>query len=126
MHAATSGNIYLTDNEKLKKIDQGGHTETMAGELVEKTFRRPDMTWGIWSDKNENIYVAIYESQKVKKITSDKKVSVVAQTCGMWSPVGGLVAPNGDYWLLENSTFNKTPVEKITVEGKRVVYANRE
>ena len=110
---------------------RNGEVETLATNLNERKLTQfmvndPHLLMGVWTDKNENAYVAIYGGRMVKKISPDKKVSVVAETSIGWSPTGGLVAPNGDYWLLECSPVNTVRVEKITKDGKRIIYSSTE
>ena len=131
MTASPKGDIYLIDRFDLKKIDKNGHAETLASNLSERKFSQltvnsPHLLMGVWTDKNENAYVAVYGGRMVKKISPDKKVSIVAETSIGWSPTGGLVAPNGDFWLLECSVTNAVRVERITTDGKRIIYSNTE
>jgi hypothetical protein len=131
MTATAEGNLYLIDRYDLIKIDQRGHVQTLAEDLQERKLTQftvidPHLAMGVWTDKKENVYVAIYGARKVKKITPDKKISVVAETSVTWSPTGGLVAPNGDYWLLEYSLTNEARVEKITTGGERIIFSGNE
>ena len=131
MTSSLKGNIYLIDHFDLKKIDSNGEVETLAINLNERKLTQfmvndPHLLMGVWTDKNENAYVAVYGGRMVKKISPDKKVTVVAETSIGWSPTGGLVAPNGDYWLLECSPANSVRVEKITKDGKRIIYSSTE
>ena len=131
MTATPEGNVYLIDAYDLKKVEPNGNVKIMAENIPERkltqfTVNDSHLAMGLWTDKKENVYVAIYGARKVKKITPDKKVSVVVETSMMWSPTGGLVAPNGDFWLLEYSQTNQARVERITVDGERIVYSGAE
>jgi len=77
---------------------------------------------GLTTDTNENVYVADFSGRAVKKIDTGGKVSTIAQTSIPWSPAGTLVAPNGDFWILECSVTNAVRVEKISSDGSRTVY----
>lgn len=122
-----TGSVYLVDLYDLKKIDQHGHVETLATQLQERSFTQffvndPHQLMGLTTDKNENVYVAVYGARKVKKITPGGKVFTVAETGMTWSPTGVLSAPNGDLWILESSPTNSVRVERITKDGRRIIY----
>lgn len=121
------GNLYLIDGPDLKKIDTNGNIEVLAPSIAEKKasqFAVSDQhaAMGLWTDKEENVYVAIYGARLVKKVTPDKKVSEVIHTSFRWSPTGGLLADNGDLWLLEASPLNEVRVERITKSGQRTIF----
>jgi hypothetical protein len=131
MTATSKGDLYLIDAFDLKKVDTKGRVYTLAKNIQERKLTQgmvndSHLAMGLWTDPKENVYVAIYGGRKVKKITPDQKVSVVAETSLLWSPTGGLVAPNGDFWLLECSPVNKVRVERVTTDGKRTIYADSE
>jgi hypothetical protein len=131
MTATADGDVYLIDRHDLVKMDAKGHLERIASNLQERkltqfTVNDPHLAMGVWTDKKENVYVAIYGARKVKKISPDKKVSVAYETAMWWSPTGGLMAPNGDFWLLEYSQTNEARVERITAAGERTIYSSTE
>jgi hypothetical protein len=39
-----------------------------------------------------------------------------------WSPSGGLLAPNGEIWLLEYSVTNSVRVRRLGRDGREQVY----
>lgn len=127
MTRSERGNIYLIDGLDLKKIDVNGNVELMASAIAEKkltqfTVSDQHAAMGLWTDRQENVYVAVYGARVVKKVTPDKKVTEVLQTSLRWSPTGGFLAPNGDFWLLECSPLNEVRVERITKNGLRTIY----
>jgi DNA-binding beta-propeller fold protein YncE len=77
---------------------------------------------GLWLDQDENVYVAVYSGRVVKKVDREGKVTVAARSGVPWSPTGGLVAPNGDLWLLENSMTNAVRVRQIRRDGTEKIY----
>ncbi len=119
--ASPDGTVYLMDLFDLKKVDQNGHVTTMAGSLQKKD-KEPNSVMGLSTDNQENVYVAVISEHQIKKVTSAGKVSVVAQTSIPWSPSGILMAPNGDCWILECSITNTVRVERITPDGRRIIY----
>ena len=127
MTRSERGNIYLIDGPDLKKIDVQGNVKLLVSAIAEKkltqfTVSDQHAAMGLWTDKHENVYVAVYGARVVKKVTPDKKVSEVIQTSFRWSPTGGFLAPNGDFWLLECSPLNEVRVEQITKLGHRIIY----
>ena len=121
------GIVYLIDVVDLKKVDQEGVVTVIAEKLADKKFTQPfvDLNHylsGVSLDKAGNIYVADYSGRQVKKIAQSKQVSVIAETRIPWSPTGSLLASNGDFWVLENSMTNEVRVERITKDGKRIIY----
>ena len=75
---------------------------------------------GIWTDRSRHVYVASYGTREVKKIFPDERVEVVARSSPPYSPTGGLIAPNGDLWLLEYSgpIPDRVRVRRMTPGGR--------
>lgn len=131
MTASPKSNIFLIDRHDLKKVNAQGIVQTLATNLDERKLTQfivndARLLMGVWTDNKENAYVAIYGGRMVKKVSPDKKISIVAETSVGWSPTGGFVAPNGDFWLLEYSLANTARVERITPDGKRTIYSSAE
>lgn len=128
MTSTLSGTVYLIDLYDLKKVDRSGQVTTVASQLQENRFPQmlttpdPHYVMGLSVDINENVYVAVYGARKVKKVTPAGRVFTVAQTSMSWSPTGVFSAPNGDLWILECSPTNAVRVERITKEGRRIIY----
>jgi sugar lactone lactonase YvrE len=69
-----SGNIFVIDEDKIKKMTPDGTVTTVAGSglhgfldgaVAEAEFAMP---WGIALDKQGNIYVADWENYRIRKI----------------------------------------------------------
>lgn len=83
--ADASGNLYVADsgNHKIRKITQDGVVTTLAGSTqgssdgtgASAQFNYP---MGVAIDGSNNIYVADYFNQKIRKITSSGDVSTLA------------------------------------------------
>lgn len=127
MTVTDEGIIYLVDLYDLKRIDKQGHVTTVALQLQERSWSQFFVNdihaiMGISTDKQKNVYAAVYSGKKVKKISPAGKVTVFAETSIPWSPTGTLLAPNGDFWILECSVMNAVRVERITKDRKRIIY----
>lgn len=127
MMASAEGTVYLTDAGDLRRISPGGEVVTLARDLKERrlsehVFGDGHNLMGLWQDEDGNVYVASYSGRLVKKITPAGRVEVVARSHVPWGPTGGLLAPNGDLWLLEYSDYNTTRVRQIRREGTEKIY----
>jgi hypothetical protein len=127
MTASPDGIVYLIDGPDLREVAPDGTVTTRARDLKERsvtqiTVGESHVLMGVWVDGRKNVYVAGYGARVVKKVTPDGRVSVVARTPFPWSPTGGMVAPNGDLWLLETSTTNRVRVQRITSDGRTHTY----
>lgn len=127
MTVTDDGIVFLIDLYDLKRIDQKGHVTTIAVQLQERSWTQFFVNdihsiMGISTDKQKNVYAAVNSGRVVKKISPVGKVSEVIKTSVPWSPIGTLMAPNGDFWILEGSGANNVRVECITKDGKRIIY----
>jgi streptogramin lyase len=103
---APDGVIYVVDAGDLKRIDLRGKVTTLARGLITRSLSQFHVSdqhavMGLWLDRASNVYAAIYSGRVIKKISPNGRVTVVARSSIPWSPTGGLVAPNGDLWVLE-------------------------
>jgi streptogramin lyase len=116
MTVTQNGTVYLVDYWDLTRVNRDGSVTVIARDLAELSTSRlqrlaqrlaPNL-WGdrhaimgLWTDAAENVYVAVNSARMVKKVTPAGQVSIVARSSLPWSPTGGLIAPNGDLWVLE-------------------------
>ena len=117
MYATKNGIVYFIDLTDLYKLENGNF-KLLAKNLHERTsiFEYGSLIhnlYGIWTDKDENIYVAVLGGQVVKKITANGKVSNVVYSSGLWSPDSGLFDDDGNLWLMESNILNEVRVRKI-------------
>jgi len=127
MTVTSEGVVFAIDFHDLKKIDSNGQVTTLAKSLPDKKFTQLFLSEqhylsGLSTDKENNIFVADYSGRQVKKISPSGQRSVVAETVIPWSPSGQLIAPNGDFWLLEYSITNACRVERISAHGQRTIF----
>jgi hypothetical protein len=124
---ASDGTVYLVDLFSVKKISPAGVVTTLAADLQEKSLTQlmvndSHQLMGITTDGKGNVLVASYGARKVKRISAEGRVSTVVQTNIGWSPTGVLQSASGDLWILECSPTNAVRVERITADGKRIIY----
>lgn len=118
MHVSNKGILYFIDKHDLYKISAKGKAQLVAAHLSSYTatfsYLGPSFSaMGIWTDSEENIYVANFSGQVVKKITKDSKISNLVSSFTPWSPTGGVFDSEGNLWLLEYSINNQARARKI-------------
>ena len=101
-------------------MNAAGRVQIVSSSLSESRERYAIM--GAWKDNAGNIYVADYGSSAVKKIDAAGHVSTVAASASSWAPTGGLSAPDGSLWFLENSKSNVQRVRHVGPGGKEKIF----
>lgn len=116
---------YLTANEELLFIDypsiysaKSKNLELVKDDISSKRFPFSTQStdhniYGVWTDKNDNIYVAIYGGREVKKINREGNTSRIVKSSLLWSPVNGVFDKNGNLWLMECKIGGKIRVREI-------------
>jgi len=122
-------NLYVIDYLQLKKVTTKGEVVVVTDKLkeappVHEQVQDHHYLMGVWSDVQQNLYVAVFGARKVKKITPNGDIETVYESPKNWSTNGGLMTPDGSLWLMEFSVNNKTRVRKISPNGKEVVFQN--
>ncbi len=127
MTATPQGDLFLIDNGDLRRVTLDGKVTTVAVKLSEHqsapakaSTRHYQM--GQWLDTKGNVYVAVAAEQLVLKIASNGSKMVVARSSRDWSPSGGMIAHNGDLWVLEYSTTNEMRVRRINPNGQEQIF----
>ncbi len=69
--------------------------------------------YGVWTDQNENIYVALYGGRQVIKIDKEGYMNRILTSSFLWSPVNGVFDKNEDLWLMECRIGGEIRVRKI-------------
>ena len=121
LFAAKKGSLYFTENNKLHRLSSNGRLETLA-ENIDSRSRSTDFTvmgrnydsYGIWTDAEENIYLAMIDSKKVIRIGADGKPETILGTNSLWTVCSGVFDDNGNMWVLENSPTNDVRARKIS------------
>ncbi|MBF8248478.1 MAG: hypothetical protein HW374_1278 [Bacteroidetes bacterium] len=118
MTATADGTVYFVDMHDLISVSPNGVVRTVVRNLAERQksllfFNNEHAIMGLWTDSKENVYAAVSADQLVKRISPEGSVDVVARSMTPWSPTGGLVAPNGDLWLLEDASLLGVRARKV-------------
>ena len=125
-YSVHDGNLYVVDHLKLKKVTSAGQVRVIADNLKEgnNPFGVSDRhyVYGVWTDHKMNVYVAVYGSGEVKKISANGITSTVFESGMFWAPCGGLTAPDGTQWIMEFSKRNNTRIRRIGVDGTHTLY----
>lgn len=127
MTAAPDGTLYFYDSGAIREISTRGRIRTIASGLSRRSWTQPQVNephrvMGLWTDTARNVYAALYGSREVVRVSPDGRAQVVATSRLPWSPTGGMVAPNGDLWILECSYTNAIRVRRIARDGKVTVF----
>lgn len=70
--------------------------------------------YGIWTDSNNLIYVAVYGGRLIKRIDQEGIVKKVYRSGFMWSPVNGVFDSENNLWLMECKLNGKIRVVKVS------------
>jgi len=82
----------------------------------------PHAIMGLWMGPNGLVYAAVPSDGAVKRVHPDGRVEIAARSSFGWKPSGGLVAPNGELWILEYSTINALRVRCIRTDGSSIIF----
>lgn len=115
---AASGNLYFVDLTDIVKMMPDGRGTVIARDVNRN--RDPHQVMGIWTDREENVYVADYGNRVVKRIDKRGNIDIVARSKFPWAPSGGTLAPNGDLLILETKIMvgDETRVVRVTPSSK--------
>lgn len=72
--------------------------------------------YGIWLDRTDAVYVALYGGRQVMRITSEGKIERVFRTGLLWSPVNGVFDKDDQLWLMEARMDGAVRVRMIDKE----------
>jgi len=132
-----AGNLYVTDNDTIRKITPAGTVTTLAGKAGSKgsadgsgATARFKGLFGIACDAAGNLYVADAGNDTIRKITPAGDVTTLAGKAGLhgsadgssatarfYTPTGIACDPAGNLYVAdgENSTIRKiTPTGEVT------------
>lgn len=134
MAFAKDNSIYLTDSNRVRKLDKFGIVKTIYPDKVEEKNQKKSETasqlFGLDVGEQNNVFAADFANSRLLKISSDGKVSTFFNSEKDWSPIG--VATFGDeVYVLEVRPYTASintgnRVLKISSTGKLTVIANLE
>ena len=119
LYCTEDGTIYFTESDRLQKLTQDGKFAVAADHIRSKVTDFSMMGhqydgYGIWTDQESNIYIAMIAGKKINRISRDGKIKTIYTSHTLWTPCSGLFDKNGTLWVLENSVTNKVRVRKIS------------
>jgi len=106
-------NIYVMDNNRLRKITPDGNVSTVAGDGTAMTFKNAA---GLCVDASGTIYVANTGYKNILKVTSTGTVSTFAT--GFTCPKGITFDASGNLYVGDGAT-----IKKVTSTGATSTYA---
>jgi DNA-binding beta-propeller fold protein YncE len=126
--------IYVTNDDKIRKIDKSGTVTTIYREESpnknQESHEPFSRLFGLTVDEQNNVYTADFYNNRLLKISPDGKVSPVLNSEKDWSPIGVAVSDNEIYVLearpYSAATHTGSRVVKIASDGKPTVIAGME
>lgn len=124
MIAAPGGDLYVTDDDAVRRITPAGVVTTIARNLggPDPQTREPFSFGGLFGlavTPSRTVYAADFRNRRVLRIAPSGAVSVALRAEPPWTPTGVAVAPNGDLYVMEigfraPSTWMKPRVRKVS------------
>ena len=126
--------IYVTNDDKIRKIDKSGTVTTVYRE--ENPIKKQDSLepfsrlFGLTVDDQNNVYAADFYNNRLLKISPDGKVLPILNSDKDWSPIGVATIGN-EIYVLEARPYASTAhtgnrVIKIASDGKPTIMAGME
>jgi sugar lactone lactonase YvrE len=118
--------LYVVDNLSIYKISPEGATEVVALNLKEGRKAYNGLAdhhyiFGICTDKDNSVYVALFGAQKVIKIDTKGAKTTVYESGEGWSPSGVLITSNNTLFIMEFSVANKTRILRLNTDGTQEI-----
>lgn len=131
MTFAADKTIYMTNDDKVRKIDKFGMVTTVYGKKIsaenQKKPETPSRLFGLAVDEQNNVFAADHANRRVLKISPGGAYASVFSTEPPWSPTGVALSRSDLYvlesWYDEKEAFIGTRVRKLTADGKIIVLA---
>ena len=116
-YLSEDASLYFTDKDILFRLGDGG-IEPLASGLISSRIPfaiqdKKHSLFGIWTDQDKNVYVAVYRGRVVRRIEEGGLVNTPIKTDFFWSPLNGVFDKNGDLWLLEGSLIGQVRTRKV-------------
>jgi len=115
LHPQDNGSLLYVSNNAIYRVDARGNIELVKDSIGNTSpsfkFSGNNITiWGVWEDKAQNIYVAVFSDQTVKKIDKNGILSNYYKSKGNWAPLHGVFDNDNRLWILEGSDKNEVRV----------------
>jgi len=127
MAFAEDGSIYLTDSNRVRKIDKFGAVKTLYP--TDNSYPNSSQLFGLTVDKQNNVFVADFGGSRLIKIDSVGKNSTVLTSDKDWSPLGVATFGN-EIFVLEGKTYMSKSqgnrVLRISSDNQKAVIADLE
>jgi hypothetical protein len=126
--------IYVTNDDKIRKIDNSGIVTTVYREenpsKNQNNLEPFSRLFGLTVDEQNNVYAADFYNNRLLKISPNGKVSPILNSDTDWSPIG-VAASGNEIYVLEARPYASTAhtgnrVVKIASDGKPMVMASME
>lgn len=119
--------VYVVDQLAIKRVTSRGTVEVITDNL--KAQGQPfqgvadhHYVFGLSSNDQKEVYVAVFGAQQVKKVSADGVIDTVYTSPSEWSPSGVTAGTDGSIWVLEFSKNNTARVVKIGNDGHKTIY----
>jgi hypothetical protein len=124
IHLRNDGTLFFIKDADIYYIPPGGSIQLYAKSIGEKTLLNTgssdaNVILSLWGDAKGNIYAAT--GDVIKKIAKNKLVTTIYKSDGLWKPSGGLIAANGDFWVLEYNIPYKVRTIKVSREMQKQI-----
>ena len=109
--------LFIVDHPSIYKLSNGV-VSMMANDIsssrVPFSFVNEEHNiYGIWTDRENKIYVAQYGGREIRCINAQGEITRVAKSGFLWSPVNGLFDNYNNLWVMECKIGGKIRVRKI-------------
>ncbi len=108
--------LYFVQQDDIYCIDAFYNKRLLAKDLGKKPGNHNSL-FGLWSDNQNNLYVANTDFKKVQRISQKGEIKDYYYSTKGWMPTGGIFDDHGNLWLVEVSINNNVRASKITKEN---------
>jgi len=134
MDFAPNGAIYLTDSDKIRRIDKNGTVKTIYNPEPSIDPKNLDSgsrkLYGLAVDRQNNVFIADFGNRKLLKINSRSEVTTIYSSENDWSPLG-VTTFQDEVYILEGRSLNSPThignrVVKVSSDNKSLVISDLE
>ncbi len=128
LHISLKGSLYFSNKTDVYVIPAGDtlqlYSKNAGGEnLYDSSMNNNHAIMSLWSDSKDNLYIAT--GNVIKQITKKKLINTIYKSTEDWKPSGGLIAPNGDFYVLEYNSKNEVRVNKISAADRKQIVKDK-